>query len=129
MGYRKRLDGGYTVANAFRSYSDITPDSFRLFFKYLPALKSQLASFKFGFNARFFEEWPRPCRWPLDRPTIFETQRTLDPVPVASFNKTAIDKFRPIFPELAKLKVEQEWAGYIDVTPDVVPVISGVERM
>jgi glycine/D-amino acid oxidase-like deaminating enzyme len=25
--------------------------------------------------------------------------------------------------------VEQSWAGYIDVTPDAVPVISGVERV
>jgi glycine/D-amino acid oxidase-like deaminating enzyme len=128
VGYRKRLDGGYTLANAFRSYSDITPDSFRLFFKFLPALKSQIGALKLGLNGRFVEEWRRPRRWPLDRPTIFETERTLDPSPVAAFNKAAVDEFRAIFPELASVKVEQEWAGYIDVTPDAVPVISGVER-
>ncbi|SAK65334.1 FAD dependent oxidoreductase [Caballeronia hypogeia] len=128
MGYRKRLDGGYTIANAFHSYHDITPDSVRLFAKFLPALKSQLGSIKLGLNARFFEELRRPRRWPLDQPTIFEAARTLDPAPVEAFNDAAIDEFRKIFPALAHLRVEQAWAGYIDVTPDAVPVISGVER-
>ncbi|SAL10727.1 FAD dependent oxidoreductase [Caballeronia terrestris] len=128
MGYRKRLDGGYTLANAFRSYSDVTPDSFRLFFKFLPALRSQFGSIKLGFNARFVEELRRPRRWPLDQPTVFETVRTLDPPPVASFNEAALAEFRAIFPALGGAKVAQSWAGYIDVTPDAVPVISGVER-
>ena len=128
MGYRKRLDGGYTIANAFHSYHDITPDSFRLFARFLPALKSQLGSIKLGLNARFFEELRRPRRWPLDRPTVFETQRTLDPAPVESFNKAALTEFRKLFPALAGLRIEQAWAGYIDVTPDAVPVISGVDE-
>ncbi|SAL42289.1 FAD dependent oxidoreductase [Caballeronia cordobensis] len=128
MGYRKRLDGGYTIANAFHSYHDITPDSFRLFAKFLPALKSQIGSIKLGLNARFFDELRRPRRWPLDRPTVFETVRTLDPAPVESFNEAALKEFRAVFPALARLRIEQAWAGYIDVTPDAVPVISGVER-
>ncbi|SAL59097.1 FAD dependent oxidoreductase [Caballeronia peredens] len=129
MGYRKRLDGGYTIANAFHSFHDITPDSFRLFARFLPALKSQIGSIKLGLNARFFDEWRRPRRWPLDRPTLFESVRTLDPAPDASFNAAALAEFRAIFPSLAHARVEQAWAGYIDVTPDAVPVISGVERM
>jgi glycine/D-amino acid oxidase-like deaminating enzyme len=55
--------------------------------------------------------------------------RTLDPPPVASFNEAALAEFRAIFPALAHAKVVQAWAGYIDVTPDAVPVISGVERL
>ncbi|MFM0324784.1 NAD(P)/FAD-dependent oxidoreductase [Caballeronia glebae] len=127
MGYRKRLDGGYTIANAFHSYHDLTPDSFRLFAKFLPALKSQIGSIKLGLNARFFEELRRPRRWPLDRPTVFETARTLDPAPVESFNEAALTEFRKLFPALAQMRIEQAWAGYIDVTPDAVPVISGVD--
>jgi glycine/D-amino acid oxidase-like deaminating enzyme len=127
MGYRKRLDGGYTIANAFHSYHDLTPDSFRLFAKFLPALKSQIGSIKLGLNARFFEEMRRPRRWPLDRPTVFETARTLDPAPVESFNEAALTEFRKLFPAPAQMRIEQAWAGYIDVTPDAVPVISGVD--
>ncbi|SAK90720.1 FAD dependent oxidoreductase [Caballeronia fortuita] len=127
MGYRKRLDGGYSIANAFHSYHDITPDSFRLLAKFLPALKSQIGSIKLGLNAHFFEELRRPRRWPLDRPTAFETARTLDPAPVESFNAAALKEFRALFPMLGRVHIEQTWAGYIDVTPDAVPVISGVD--
>ncbi len=92
-------------------------------------MKSQIGAIKLGFNARFFEEWCRSRGWPLDCPTVFEAVRTLDPAPVASFNQTAIDEFRATFPALAAFRVEQEWAGYIDVTPDAVPVISNVGRV
>ncbi|WP_321793953.1 FAD-binding oxidoreductase [Caballeronia sp. J97] len=127
MGYRKRLDGGYTIANAFHSFHDITPDSLRLFGKFLPALKSQIGSIKLGLNRRFFEELRRPRTWPLDQPTLFEVDRTLDPAPVEAFNEAAVTEFRKLFPALAGLRVEQAWAGYIDVTPDAVPVISSVD--
>lgn len=127
VGYRKRLDGGYTIANAFHSDHDITPDSFRLFFKFLPALKSQFGSIKLGLNARFLDGLRMPRRWPLDQPTIFELVRTLDPVPNPSFNAKALAEFRAIFPALSQVREAQAWAGYIDVTPDAVPVISGVD--
>ena len=36
---RKRLDGGYTIAHRHLSVADIVPDSFPLFFDFLPALR------------------------------------------------------------------------------------------
>ena len=39
FAFRKRLDGGYTIAHRHFSVADILPDSFRLFFQFLPALK------------------------------------------------------------------------------------------
>ena len=41
FAFRRRLDGGYTVANRGWSMAEIVPDSFRLFFKYMPALRAQ----------------------------------------------------------------------------------------
>jgi glycine/D-amino acid oxidase-like deaminating enzyme len=129
VGYRKRLDGGYTIANAFRSVAEITPDSFRLFRHYLPALKSQFRSMDFAFGERFFEALRQPRTWRLDQPTVFETVRTLDPAPTQTFNDVAINAFRALFPALGDVKVAQAWAGYIDVTPDAVPVISVAQQV
>ena len=129
VGYRKRLDGGYTIANAFHSLAEITPDSFRLFNQYLPALKSQFGSIEFAFGQRFFEALRQPRKWRLDQPTVFETVRTLDPPPTQKFNDVAINAFRAIFPALGQVKVAQAWAGYIDVTPDAVPVISAAQQV
>ena len=38
FAFRKRLDGGYTITHNHMSVADIIPDSFRLFFQFLPAL-------------------------------------------------------------------------------------------
>jgi glycine/D-amino acid oxidase-like deaminating enzyme len=129
VGYRKRLDGGYTIANAFHSLAEITPDSFRLFSQYLPALKSQFGSIEFAFGQRFFEALRQPRKWQLDQPTVFETVRTLDPPPTQKFNDVAINAFRAIFPALGDVKIAQAWAGYIDVTPDAVPVICAAQQV
>src|SRR5262249_48760934 len=39
FGYRKRMDGGYTVSTVGARLIDIVPDSFRLFGRYLPAIR------------------------------------------------------------------------------------------
>jgi glycine/D-amino acid oxidase-like deaminating enzyme len=129
FAFRKRADGGYTVAFGFRTYSDLTPDSFRLFFNYIEALKSQLGSLRIGIGARFFDELRRPRHWELDRPTAFEQVRTLDPEPITRYTDAGLREFTKVFPHLAHARIAQRWAGYMDVTPDAIPVISGVDAV
>ena len=40
----------------------------------------------------------------------------------------ALGALRRSFPIFEQARIAQRWAGYIDVTPDAVPVISPVER-
>ncbi|MFM0594850.1 NAD(P)/FAD-dependent oxidoreductase [Paraburkholderia dilworthii] len=129
FAFRKRADGGYTVAYGFRTYSDLTPDSFRLFFKYIEALKSQLGSLRIGIGARFFEELRRPRHWALDQTTVFEQARTLDPEPIPAYVDGGLHEFIKVFPQLSSARIAQRWAGYMDVTPDAIPVISGVDAV
>ncbi|REG51761.1 glycine/D-amino acid oxidase-like deaminating enzyme [Paraburkholderia sp. BL6669N2] len=129
FAFRKRADGGYTVAYGFRTHSDLTPDSFRLFFQYIEALKSQLGSLRIGIGARFFDELRRPRHWALDRTTVFEQTRTLDPEPIAAYVDGGLHEFVKVFPHLAGARIAQRWAGYMDVTPDAIPVISGVDAV
>jgi glycine/D-amino acid oxidase-like deaminating enzyme len=129
FAFRKRADGGYTVAFGFRTYSDLTPDSFRLFFKYIEALKSQLGSLRVGIGARFFDELRRPRHWALDRATAFEQVRTLDPEPITQYTDAGLREFIKVFPHLAHARIAQRWAGYMDVTPDAIPVISAVDTV
>ncbi|WP_321894954.1 NAD(P)/FAD-dependent oxidoreductase [Paraburkholderia heleia] len=126
FAFRKRLDGGYTVAYGLRTHADLTPDSFRLFFKYIEALKSQLGALQISVGRRFFDELKRPRRWPLDRPTVFEAVRTLDPDPIVPYVDKGLQAFVAAFPRLSAARIAQRWAGYIDVTPDAIPIISNV---
>ena len=129
VGYRKRLDGGYIVASATRSLAELTPDSFRLVRQYWPILKTQLGSMRFALGRRFFEALRQPRFWSLDRPTVFERARTLDPAPTRAHISAALREFRALFPELGSVEIAGAWAGYIDVTPDAIPVISRVDTV
>ena len=81
FAFRKRLDGGYTIARRNANVADITPDSFRLLLQYLPTLKQNYGEIRLRFGRRFFEEWRTRRRWALDEATPFEAVRVLDPAP------------------------------------------------
>ena len=59
FAFRRRLDGGYTVANRGWSVAEIVPDSFRLFFKYMPALRAQWKDLGLRIGERFLTELRR----------------------------------------------------------------------
>src|SRR5580704_8590393 len=64
FGYRKRMDGGYTVATLGVRTIDLVPDSFRLLPQYLPAARLHWQKLRFRVGRRFAEEWQRPRHWP-----------------------------------------------------------------
>ena len=129
FAFRKRLDGGYNIANGHGSVVPLVPDTARFFFDFLPALRAEWKSLHPRLNSRFMTEARTRRRWSLDEKTPFEDVRTLDPEPDHRRNATAAAEVKAIFPAASGLKIVQEWAGLIDVTPDAVPVISTVDRV
>jgi glycine/D-amino acid oxidase-like deaminating enzyme len=129
FGFRKRLDGGYNVGNALNTNAEIMPDSFRLFFDFLPAFRIERKALRLRVSERFLEEWRTPRRWSLSAVTPFERTRVLDPAPIESDLAAARKHLAEAFPVFANVPVAQGWAGLIDVTPDAIPVISAVESL
>ena len=129
VAYRKRADGGYTVANGRANIVPITPDTFRFLFDFLPAAKAERRGLRLRLDNRFLAEARTPKRWDLDEPSPFEDTRTLDPDPVTAINGTAMRELAQLFPAFRSAEVAQQWAGLIDVTPDAVPVISEVDAV
>ena len=121
--FRKRLDGGYSIAQRSANIAPITPDSLRYFNDFLPALGKQYRELRLRFGRTFFDECRLPNRWALDQPSPFEHCRVLDPQPSAAILKEAQDALSAAFPFFRNLRVQQTWAGVMDVTPDAVPVI------
>ncbi len=80
-------------------------------------------------SAQFFKEASTPRRWQLNAPSPFEAERTLDPAPNMRLNNAAMRRLAECFPAFGKADVVQHWAGFIDVTPDAVPVISPVATL
>jgi glycine/D-amino acid oxidase-like deaminating enzyme len=129
LGLRKRLDGGYTVAHGSLTDVDIGPDNFRLAKAFWPALRGAHTGLRLRFGRRFFEELAQPAQWRLDRESPFERVRVLDPAPSPDLLGAAGAQLRAAFPAFRSAQIEERWAGYIDVTPDAVPVIAPVEQL
>jgi glycine/D-amino acid oxidase-like deaminating enzyme len=123
LGYRRRLDGGYTIARGTGAIVPLAPDSLRYLREFLPSIRRDLSALRFRVNAQSLRELSESRHWPLDRPSPFEKTRVLDPAPSKSMNRDARDAMIELFPQFRDVAVVQEWAGYIDVTPDVVPYI------
>jgi glycine/D-amino acid oxidase-like deaminating enzyme len=126
LGYRKRLDGGYTIARGSGYVVPLVPDSLRYFREFLPTIRKEAAALKPRVNAQSFFELRAPRHWSLDKPSPFEKTRVLDPAPNKTMNRVALDAMTRLYPQFRQVPIVQEWGGYIDVTPDVVPFISGV---
>lgn len=125
LAFRRRADGGYTLAPKGPSELFVGPDAFRA----LPNFINQLRLDPFGCMLKpyapsgFPDAWGTARRWHADEQTPFERMRILDPEPVpAKMAKLARD-FSALFPKLGVVKLKASWAGMIDTLPDIVPVV------
>lgn len=125
--YRKRLDGGYTIAHDADNVHPLVPDSFAFFKDFGPARKTNSAGV--GLSAQSLREWFELSAPRLDRPGPFERHRILDPRPDPRKVTEALREMAQVFPALKSAVPQQIWAGLIDVTPDAVPVISTVDSV
>ncbi len=128
IAFRRRQDGGYTLAPGGSHQLYVGPDAFRHLTKYLTALKAN------PFGTRYLpaaprgypDAWSTPRKWDADAESPFERMRVLNPAPEAS-GLRAIDRgFRDLFPQFKQVPIKASWAGMIDAMPDVVPVVDRV---
>jgi glycine/D-amino acid oxidase-like deaminating enzyme len=129
FGIRKRLDGGYNVANWSDNVVDIVPDTLRFLRDFLPAFGMQRRNLKLRVGSKFIEEWLLPRRWSLDAKSPFEQVRVLDPEPYEPILRRARQSVTAAFPVFRDMRVAESWGGVIDATPDAVPVISSVDAV
>jgi len=129
FAFRKRADGGYSIAHRGASVAEIVPDSFRLFGDFVPALVKQRHELRLRARRHFLDEWNMPRRWSLDEKTPFEAVRVLDPAPDQGILDEAKRNLVAAFPAFAGAEIAASWAGFMDATPDAVPVIGEVPRL
>ncbi len=127
--FRRRTDGGYTIARRSSMRTPIVPDSFRLLPQFGPSFLRNHGELKLQLDRRFVAEWRMPRHWALDRPSPFEAVRVLDPAPNQGDLDVARQELVRAFPAFASMKVAGSWGGMIDVTPDGVPVIGAVDAV
>lgn len=128
IAFRRRQDGGYTLAAGGSHQLYLGPDAFRHATKYLPALMAH----PFGTRYRpaaphgFPDAWSTARTWEADRESPFERMRILDPAPEPSSLRAMQGGFRALFPQFENVPLRTTWAGMIDAMPDVVPIVDRV---
>ena len=126
IAFRRRLDGGYTIAPGGINEHFISADSFRYLFKFLPVLKQSVRTLRLKLGNDLIERLLPMRHWSADQVSPFEKTRVLNPQP----SKDGIERMRrglrKYLPALAEVPFVEAWAGMIDVTPDVVPVMDEV---
>jgi glycine/D-amino acid oxidase-like deaminating enzyme len=129
FGFRKRLDGGYNVGGWSANVFDLTADAIRLLPDFLPTIKQNWRITRLRVGGKFIEDWRIPRSWSMDEVTPFEKVRTLDPEPYHPILDGAQKAIAGAFPAFRDMRIAERWGGMIDVTPDIVPVISGVDTL
>jgi glycine/D-amino acid oxidase-like deaminating enzyme len=129
FAFRKRKDGGYTVARRNKYEAFVVPDSFRLLPRFFGAAIRNRREFRLRLIGRFREEARIPRRWAMDEASPFEATRVLDPAPNPAIVEESRVNLARAFPAFAPARIAQSWGGLIDSTPDSVPVIGPVNAV
>ncbi|MGB8814628.1 MAG: FAD-binding oxidoreductase [Paracoccaceae bacterium] len=131
FAFRRRADGGYSIAPGATHDFFVGPDAFRHFATYLPVLKQDFRSTHFHAAAPkgYPDAWGTKRKWGLDEVSPFERVRVLNPSPNMAVIGRVQDAFARAFPGLGRPRLKAAWAGMIDTMPDVVPVIDRVAAL
>jgi len=128
----RRANGGYIVAAKNRGRIEVTPGGLRHARKFWPTLVSRWKDVSFGVGTSFFrgpDAWAG--NWSFDTPAPFEAEdmRILDPAPSPGVEEPGLAQLAQSWPELAGTQAEATWGGWIDSTPDAVPVIAPIDAL
>ncbi|PWU23806.1 MAG: FAD-dependent oxidoreductase [Candidatus Rokuibacteriota bacterium] len=127
--FRQRKNGSFTIAAGGALDHDVTLDSLRQIRFFLPNYWKNKAMFRFHVG------------WPLIRsagavlpgspmrrhPLLWD--RRLEPRPNPAKVSRSLAELQRVLPSLPQLRIAHSWAGYIDATPDLTPVLGEVASL
>ena len=127
---RRRLDGSYTLAIPGYGRIDLAPLGIKNALKYCSNYRNDLGKkLKYRFSKSWFEGPEASSSWAFDGVSPFERCRVLDPKPDLEFVNAALDNVKRAIPAFSDIRIVCAWAGAIDTTPDLIPVISDIPEL
>jgi glycine/D-amino acid oxidase-like deaminating enzyme len=126
VAFRQRPDGRLNLAAGGATDYDVTLDSLRHLRLFLPNYWKNRRLFRFHVGRPFWRDlgrlWPTSAR----RRHPLTHDRDVEPPPNPDKVRRRLAEFLRLFPGIQGLAIERSWAGYIDVTPDAVPVLGAM---
>lgn len=124
---RRRNDEGYTVAPGGFAEHFVGIDSLLDARLWMPVLKKSFRSVRLNFGGDLLDRFVPKRRWTKDEISPFEQTRVLNPAPSTPALKQMRTQLERNVPQLKDTPFAQSWAGFIDVMPDVVPVLDAID--
>lgn len=129
FSFRKHIDGGFIITQRGALDAPLTWDHALLGAQYLPQFRAQRSYLRVSLGKAFFKDLALARRWKPGSVTPFERVRTQNPLANENLNNEALRNLKAAWPVFEQVKIEQAWAGTIDVTPDSNPVIGPVSKL
>lgn len=122
----RRGEGCHTLAISGRARVDPTSQFLRFHREFVPMFLRRWRNLSPGGLEGVRSGHEGLSRWRLDRPTPMERMRILDPKVDAGALRLTRQRAAALAPALGSAPIVGSWAGYVDSTPDGVPVISEI---
>jgi glycine/D-amino acid oxidase-like deaminating enzyme len=121
-----RGEGCHTLAISGRAKVDPTAQFVRFNREFIPMFRKRWKKTSPGGLHGIRAGHESLSRWRLDKPTPMEAMRILDPVADPKTVRLTLSRAGKLIPALASVPMVASWAGFVDSTPDGVPVIGEV---
>ena len=129
--FRQTPDGQIYIArtNVGSADFDVTLEAFHNLRLFLPAFLANRDMLRVHVGRPLWEDIRRALPWSPARRHPFAHAVDLEPPPNPRTVEACRQAFRAWFPGLGDVPIARTWAGIIDSTPDLIPVLGPVERM
>jgi len=123
VAFRQRKDGRFNIAAGGALDHDVTLDSLRQVRFFLPNFWKNKALFRFHVGRPLARSLAAalPGSPARRHPLIWD--RRVDPVANPAKVARSLAELGRVLPSLSGLGIARSWAGYIDATPDLLPVL------
>lgn len=126
FSFRQRVDGTFNVAGGDRADHDLLLDSLLEGPAFRPLLDKHKGMVKVRFGYPFLDFLPARLST-KGLGAALRRHRALDPKPNMDALRTALSRLRDGVADIGDVRIERCWAGYIDCTPDFVPVLDRLD--
>jgi glycine/D-amino acid oxidase-like deaminating enzyme len=123
VAFRQRKDGSFNIAAGGALDHDVTLDSLRQVRFFLPNYWKNKSLFRFHVGRPLVRSLQAalPGSTARRRPLVWD--RGVEPVPNPRKVQRSLAELQRTLPLLPALRIARSWAGVIDATPDLVPVL------
>jgi glycine/D-amino acid oxidase-like deaminating enzyme len=123
VSFRQRRDGTLNIAAAGAADHDLTLESLRDARLFLPNYWKNRKLFRFHVGRPLLRSIVGLLPGSAARRRPLTWDRGTGPVPSPAKVRRSLAEMRRLYPSLDALAVTRSWAGYIDATPDAIPII------